>query len=244
LTLTGERTLPGIPSENYWFRRHEAAYACLAPRLAGDRLLEVGSGEGYGAALLSDRFSSTLALDYDPAAMTHLRRRYPNLHAGRANLAALPVLAARIDAVVSLQVLEHVWVPTEFLAECHRVLRSDGTLVLSTPNRLTFSPGLARGAKPQNPFHIREFDAEELVALVTATGFEVVELLGLHAGARLRALDSRFAGGLIAAQLADPAPSWSTELQRAVESVAVADFTVSAEGIDTSLDLIVLARPR
>ncbi len=244
LLLTGERTLPGIPAENYWFRRHEAAYVFLSGRLAGARLLEIGCGEGYGAHLLSDRFGFTAALDYDPAAMANLSRRYPRLAGCRANLAALPVRAGTIDAAVSLQVLEHVWVPAEFLAECRRVLSSDGTLVMSTPNRLTFSPGLARGAKPQNPFHVREFDAQELISLLAQAGFEVLALLGLRAGPRLRMLDADFAGGLVAAQLAVAPPDWSPSLRAAVTSVTVEDFLVDDQDIATSLDLIVLARPR
>ena len=57
LPLTGERTVPDVARENYWFRRHEAVYQMLSP--AGNELcesrvvLEAGSGEGYGASLLA-----------------------------------------------------------------------------------------------------------------------------------------------------------------------------------------------
>ena len=89
LTLTGERTLPGIAEENYWFRRHLAAYEFLAGLIqAGTigtgRLLEVGAGEGYGAALLAEHAGPVCALDYDPAAVGHLAGRYPGLPAVRA----------------------------------------------------------------------------------------------------------------------------------------------------------------
>ncbi|HXV93478.1 MAG TPA: SAM-dependent methyltransferase, partial [Pseudonocardia sp.] len=53
LPLTGERTVPGVPEENYWFRRHEVVYRALAPRCAGGVVLEAGCGEGYGADLLA-----------------------------------------------------------------------------------------------------------------------------------------------------------------------------------------------
>jgi hypothetical protein len=53
LALNGERTLPGIWHENYWLRRHQAAYDVFAPMCAGARVLEAGCGEGYGAARLS-----------------------------------------------------------------------------------------------------------------------------------------------------------------------------------------------
>ncbi|HJQ02213.1 MAG TPA: class I SAM-dependent methyltransferase [Jatrophihabitans sp.] len=244
LPLTGERTLPEIAEENYWFRRHQAAYLRLAGTVGG-RLLEVGAGEGYGAALLAERTGPVCAIDYDQATISHLASRYPSLQAVRANLAALPVATGRIDAVVSLQVIEHVWDHRQFLAECARVLRSGGTLVLSTPNRLTFSPGASATDRPANPFHSREFTAAELAALVQSAGFADLRLLGLWAGPRLRQLDERYRrfGGLVAAQLAGPAESWSEQLRTDVRSVTAADFVVGeADGLAASLDLIVVAR--
>ncbi len=204
MALTGERTMPGIASENYWFRRHEAAYRHLLGEVRGPWLLEVGAGEGYGAALLAGRVPGVrgvLALDYDAAAVSHLSRRYPRLGAVRGNLAALPVADAAIDTLVSLQVIEHVWDHPQFLAECVRVLRPGGLLVLSTPNRLTFSPGASGADRPLNPFHTHEFTAAELVRLVSGAGLAVQSVRGLFAGRRLAELDRRH-GGLVAAQLA------------------------------------------
>ena len=63
---------------------------------------------------------------------------------------------------VSLQVLEHIWTPGDYVRELARVTRPGGVVVLSTPNRLTFSPGLGRREKPSNLYHCREYDAEEL----------------------------------------------------------------------------------
>ena len=55
LILTGERTLPGIPEENYWFQRHVVAYRDAAERVAGMDVLDAGCGEGYGASILASR---------------------------------------------------------------------------------------------------------------------------------------------------------------------------------------------
>src|SRR5919107_506501 len=154
--LTGERTVPGIASENYWFRRHQAAY--------------------------------------------------------------LPVAGAGIDTLISLQVIEHVWDHRQFLAECARVLRPGGLLILSTPNRLTFSPGTDR---PVNPFHTHEFTAAELCRLVAGNGLTVVAARGLFAGPRLVELDRRHAaaGGLVAAQLAGPPEHWPAGLAAEVAGI-------------------------
>lgn len=242
--------MPGIASENYWFRRHQAAYLRLRELVEGPRLLEVGAGEGYGSALLAERVPAVLALDYDASAIGHLARHYPGLAAIRGNLAVLPVADDSIDTIVSLQVIEHVWDHPQFLAECVRVLRPGGLLVLSTPNRLTFSPGSSSGDRPVNPFHTHEFTAAELYRLVAGSGLTVRAVQGLFAGPRLGALDRRYAGqgGLAGAQLAAPPPDWTAELAADVASVGWRDFAISQDSqddlaaLDPSLDLVLLAR--
>lgn len=234
--------MPGVPEENYWLRRHEAAYRHLLPMVAGVRVLEVGCGEGYGTALLAESAASVVGVDYDAATVAHAADTYARAAFVRANLAALPVRDASRDLVVSLQVIEHVWDHAEFLAECRRILRPGGGLVLTTPNRLTFSPGSDR---PVNPFHTHEFTAAELRELVAGCGFARPELSGIHAGARLTALDAVHGGSLVSAQLATAPAGWSAELWADVGSVTVADFEVLGEAgreVDDALDLLVVAR--
>jgi SAM-dependent methyltransferase len=238
LALTGERTLPGIWHENYWFRRHEVAYRFLVG-LVGP-LLEAGCGEGYGAQLLREGGADpVLALDYDTTAVTHVRRRYPAVSGVRANLVALPLADASAASVVSLQTIEHLWDQPRFVRECARVLRPGGTCAVSTPNRLTFSPGLGRGEKPLNPFHANELDAEELAALL-APWFGEVRVLGVHHGPRIGAWE-REHGPLVAAQLATDAARWPSELAGFVAAVTADDFVVHADRVDDSLDLLALA---
>lgn len=240
LPLTGERTVPGIPSENYWFRRHEAAYAFLLPYVRGRTVLEIGSGEGYGTALLAEAAAAAVGLDYDAASVIHAATTYPNVPFLQGNLAALPVRTASIDVVAALQVIEHVWNHAEFLAECLRVLRPAGRFLITTPNRLTFSPGLDR---PVNPFHTREFSATELGGLLRASGAVVTEMLGVHALPRLRLLDAAHGGSFTGAQLACPPADWDDRLARDVAGVRTADFTVSMQDVDTALDLVAVAGP-
>ena len=240
LPLTGERTVPGVPEENYWFRRHEAVYVALRDRCAGALVLEAGCGEGYGAGMLAEAAAFVLALDLDPATAAHVARRYPRAGVARGNLVALPVRDRSCDAVVSLQVIEHLWDQERFLRECLRVLRPGGTLMLSTPNRLTFSPG--RDA-PLNPFHTRELSAAELAGLAEDAGFADVEVHGLHHGPRLRELDTRHGGSLVDAQVAVALAGggWPAALRSDVESVTVADFLLQPGELDASLDLVAFA---
>lgn len=231
-----------MPAENYWFRRHEAVYRFAAPLVAGRRVLEVGCGEGYGTALLARSAARIVGIDYDASATAHATRSYPVARFVRANLAALPVPSGSVDVLVSLQVIEHVWNHPEFVRECLRVLRPGGLLFVTTPNRLTFSPGLA---EPVNPFHTKEFTAAELAELLTRCGFEIEAVLGLHASARVRALDAAHGGSFVDAQLACSPDEWPDALRVDVASVGVSDFAVRAadvHDVDESLDLVVLAR--
>src|ERR1700677_4774289 len=100
LPLTGERTIPGLDVENYWFRRHEVVYRQLAQRCVGRDVLEAGCGEGYGADLLAGVARREVALDYDAAAVAHVASRYPRVEVMQANLAELPLPATSVDVVV------------------------------------------------------------------------------------------------------------------------------------------------
>jgi SAM-dependent methyltransferase len=244
LFLTGERTLPGIPEENYWFRRHEAAYLALAPWVTGAVVLEAGSGEGYGAALLAQTASAVVALDYDAAAAAHVGARYRTAGSGpvasvRGDLQHLPLADRSVEVVANLQVLEHPHDQPGFVDECARVLRPAGTLLLTTPNRLTFSPGHVPGTPHLNPFHTRELTGPELVELLSPR-FEVTRLFGLFHGPRLRRHE-RTAGGLVDAQLAGPPETWSDAVRRTVVGVTAEDFELREADVAASLDLVAVA---
>ena len=118
LALTGERTVPGVAEENYWFRRHEVVYRRLAGRCAGRDVLEAGCGEGYGADLIADVAGSVIGLDYDELTVAHVRARYPRVDVRHGNLAALPLPDGSVDVVVNFQVIEHLWDQPQFVAEC------------------------------------------------------------------------------------------------------------------------------
>lgn len=230
----GERTVPGIWHENYWFRRHEIAYRHVGPRCCGLRVLEAGSGEGYGAHLLAEHATQVIAIDYDEVATAHHRRTYTEVPVARGNLVALPLRTASVEATVSLQTVEHLWDQPRFVAECVRVTRGGGLIAISTPNRVTFPPG--------NPHHPHELDLAELVGLVQEFA-TVTEVLGVHHGPRITAWE-RSHGSLVDQQLAGLADQWDPEVAAMVATVAADDFVVTNQDVETSLDLLVLAEVR
>ncbi|WP_083730918.1 MULTISPECIES: bifunctional 2-polyprenyl-6-hydroxyphenol methylase/3-demethylubiquinol 3-O-methyltransferase UbiG [Protofrankia] len=239
----GERTVPGVWFERYWFKRHEAAYAAFAPFTTGAVVVEAGCGEGYGAAMLARSASRVIAVDTAADVVEHVRRTYPATTPVRADLQRLPFADATAEVVANLQVIEHLNDQEAFLAECARVLRPAGTLVLTTPNRLTFSPGLDT---PANPYHTRELAPDELVSLLEEH-FVVTRLWGVWHAPRLRAWERRN-GAIVDAQLARPYPQWSAALAERVRRTAIDDFALHPDTADTPitacLDLAVVAYRR
>ena len=109
LELTGERTLPDVPVENYWYRRHLAVYGWIADRCEGRQIVDMACGEGYGAALLAERAAHVTGVDANPEAHEHARLKYrgQNLSFKRALVEEFDE-GAPYDAIVFLQTIEHV----------------------------------------------------------------------------------------------------------------------------------------
>ena len=183
LELTGERTLPDVPEENYWYRRHLAVYEWIAARVGGLKVVDMACGEGYGADVLAGAAAEVVGVDANPEAHAHARARYR-----RSNLRFDRDVVDRwrepVDAVVFLQTIEHLKDPGATLEHFATLLPAGGTAYVSTPNLLTLAP---RGApKSDNPWHVREFRAGEFRALCRRH-FGTVELLGLHHARKLAA---------------------------------------------------------
>ena len=180
LVLDGERTLPDIPAENYWFRRHLAVYEWIAPRVAGLRVVDLASGEGYGAAVLARRADCVVGIEPNPDAYEHARLRYPRVAFSR-DIAE--TFSEPCDAVVFLQTIEHVAYPGRVLDNIRAQLRPGGTAYVSTPNVLTLAPPGAE--RSDNPWHVREYRPEQFRALCESA-FERVELHGVFHARKLR----------------------------------------------------------
>jgi 2-polyprenyl-3-methyl-5-hydroxy-6-metoxy-1,4-benzoquinol methylase len=183
LALDGERTLPDVPEENYWFRRHLVVYEWVARQVAGQRVIDMASGEGYGADVLARHASSVVGVEANPDAFEHARLRYarPKLRFERS---MVEVYAEPCDAVVFLQTIEHVQDPGAVLEHFAAMLAPGGAVFVSTPNVLTLAPpGAERSA---NPWHVREYRPEEFRALCAAH-FTHVDLFGLFHARKLAA---------------------------------------------------------
>jgi 2-polyprenyl-3-methyl-5-hydroxy-6-metoxy-1,4-benzoquinol methylase len=181
LALDGERTLPDVPEENYWFRRHVAVYDWVAPQVAGRRVIDMASGEGYGADLLAAHAASVVGVEANTDAFEHARLRYvrPNLRFERG---MVELFAEPCDAIVFLQTIEHVQDPDAVLEHFASMLAPGGVVFVSTPNVLTLAPPGAQ--RSGNPWHVREYRPGEFRDLCAAH-FGHVELHGLFHARKL-----------------------------------------------------------
>jgi SAM-dependent methyltransferase len=182
LSLTGERTLPDVPEENYWFQRHLAVYQWIATRAAGLRVIDMACGEGYGSNVLAQDAKSVVGVDANPEAHEHASRRYRRVNLTFAR-DMVERFSAPADVVVFLQTIEHVQNPDEVLGHFRSIVGDDGVVYVTTPNVLTLAP---KGAeRSDNPWHIKEYRAEEFDELCHGT-FSSVTLYGLFHARKLR----------------------------------------------------------
>jgi 2-polyprenyl-3-methyl-5-hydroxy-6-metoxy-1,4-benzoquinol methylase len=238
LALTGERTLPNVPAENYWYRRHLVVYDWIAERVGGAAVIDMASGEGYGADVLARRAGSVLGLDANPEAYEHARLRYT-----RANLSFDRGLVetygepASYDVVSFLQTIEHVQNPEEVLGHFRGLLKPSGTAYISTPNLLTLAPPGAE--KSENPWHIKEYRAQEFRALLQSA-FGSVELYGVFHARKLRwhAVALKLGWDKVHKRLGVTGLFYD----RFTPAIATSDFRIAPENLDAALDFLAVCR--
>ncbi len=237
LALTGERTLPDVPEENYWFRRHLVVYEWIAARVVGQRVIDMACGEGYGADLIARRAARVVGVDANPEAHEHARLRYrrPNLRFERD---LVDRFGEACDTVVFLQTIEHVEEPGPVLDHFVSLLSPGGTAYVSTPNVLTLAPPGAH--RSSNPWHVHEYRAQELEALCRAH-FSRVELVGVYHARKLRAHELALRAGWDAVH----ARLGATECfyDRFTPAISSRDFALRGGPLDRALDFLAICRP-
>jgi SAM-dependent methyltransferase len=240
LELTGERTLPDVPAENYWFQRHLAVYEWIGARVAGMRVMDMASGEGYGSEVLSRSAESVLGVDANPEAYEHARLRYrrQNLTFER-GMVENHGQPSSFDAVVFLQTIEHVQDPEAVLKHFRGLLAPRGVAYVSTPNVLTLAPqGETRSG---NPWHVKEYRADEFRELC-ASVFAEVELLGLFHARKLRIheLALKLGWDRVHARLGITKPFYD----HFTPAISARDFALRSDGLDRALDFLAICRTR
>lgn len=171
--ITAERVSRDA-SDNYVFQRSLLAYEEAAKRITG-RVLEIGTGSGYGIEVVAPHAERFVTLDKHRTEGLSLPANCEFLEA---TVPPLPFPDASFDCVITFQVIEHIRRDHDFVREIVRVLKPGGCLIVTTPNR---TMSLTR-----NPWHVREYDLNEFSALL-APHFARVEKMGIEGGERVMA---------------------------------------------------------
>jgi SAM-dependent methyltransferase len=195
-------------------------------------------GEGYGSMVLAGTAASVVGVDGNPEAHEHARLRYtrPGLSFewGAVESYGAP---GSFDAVVFLQTIEHVIDPAAVLEHFRRLLAPGGVAYISTPNLLTLAPPGA--AKSDNPWHLREYRAEEFASLCRGA-FSRVEMLGLFHARKLRAHEVALRLGWDRVHkrlgLTGRFYDWFTP------AISSSDFVLRGERLDRALDFLAVCR--
>ena len=165
LSFTGERFLPECNGEIWYEHWHRYA---LARQLSQHCVvLDVACGEGYGSSMVAGIADKVVGVDISADAVRHARQRYAdqaNLEFVEASCDKLPFPDASFDLAVSFETIEHIETQQEFIAELRRVLRPDGVLILSSPNKRLYSDA----HDYHNEFHVRELYRNELEELLSS----------------------------------------------------------------------------
>ncbi len=171
MEFTGERVVPGKVETDLW-NEHVSRYY-FARSIVSGCVLDLGCGTGYGSVILSESAREVVALDICQESVAFGLKNYsrPNMGFLVSDCRNIALRGGSVDAVVCFEVVEHVDEQERLLQEIRRVLRPEGVLVISTPNRVYYTED--RGER--NPFHVREFDFAEFSRFLN-TYFLRVEL--------------------------------------------------------------------
>ena len=146
---------------------HVARYLFAADHVQGKRVLDAGTGFGYGALILKTAGASEVqAVDLDPAAVKVARERFARdgLEYLVNNCEQLANVHGPFDVICNFENIEHLHHPEAFLANAARLLKDDGVFFCSTPDRGVVSEG---AEKPSNPYHIKEWYISEFRSLLS-----------------------------------------------------------------------------
>lgn len=216
MECTGERYLPEFDGD--WTLEHLHRYLLACELAVGKTVLDIACGDGYGAAMLARHAAQVTGVDIDTPTVERARGKYvaDNLRFLQGSATDIPLDDDSVDLVISFETIEHLMEQDRMLYEIRRVLRPEGFLIISSPDKYEYIdvPGY------HNEFHLKELYRQEFEALLQKH-FSRHALLGQRV----------VFGSLIASAETRPFLSWSkVEEQGRTEGLAHAVYHIAVAG--------------
>jgi ubiquinone/menaquinone biosynthesis C-methylase UbiE len=169
---SGERYVPGMRGRIE--AEHMCRYLWARSFVGGKSVLDVACGSGYGTKIFACDAANVIGVDLDERVVNYAKQTYaaPNVEFRQASILELPFDNGSFDVVVCFETIEHVDGQSAALVELKRVLKADGVLLISTPNREVYSERYSY----QNPFHVYELSKTEFESELRHQ-FNFVEIL-------------------------------------------------------------------
>lgn len=144
---------------------HLHRYALVRDIVKGKVVLDIASGEGYGSNLLAKNAREVFGVDICAETINNAKSTYraDNLKFVQGDAANVPFQPNTFDVIICFETIEHVINQDAVMRELKRVLKNDGVLVISTPEKKKYSDD----KNFKNPFHTKEFYEHEFKAFLT-----------------------------------------------------------------------------
>lgn len=187
MEFTGERYVPELTADSEISIFHMQRYASALKFCEGKNVLDAACGEGYGSNMISGVAKSVIGIDISKEAIDNATKRYgkENLKYINASVEKLPLEDNSIDVVISFETIEHVnkEVQNQFVEEIKRVLRKNGILIMSSPDKRNYSdiPNF------HNEYHVCEMYRDEFYSMMN-NKFSFVDIYyqGLYSDAYIK----------------------------------------------------------
>ncbi|OGW39029.1 MAG: hypothetical protein A2Y97_02330 [Nitrospirae bacterium RBG_13_39_12] len=176
--FTGERVIEGITPERIWLD-HVSRYRFAANYVKNKKVLDIACGSGYGSKILIENGAiSVTGMDISQDTIDYAKNRYvaDGLDFIQGDILHVGFPDNFFDIVISFETIEHLKNYRKAILEIRRVLKEDGLLIISSPNRRLTSPGKSINEPPNNEHHFIEFSKEEFTSLLS----EYYEIMGLY----------------------------------------------------------------
>lgn len=176
MDFTGERFVPSEDVEDKLIYEHYHRYEYVADFVKGKNVLDIACGEGFGSEILSRTASSVIGIDIDKETVDYAKGKYKdngNIQFQCGSVTSIPLEDKSVDVIVSFETIEHISEHNEMLDEFKRVLKKDGVVIISTPDKKVYTDDSGE----VNKFHVKELYRQEFLDMLQLY-FKNVEACG------------------------------------------------------------------